>query len=78
MLALAPELVRDQRPVGATQPIDELLPRLREDGVAAVSRNGVLGDARTATAGDGQALIERFVAEIGALLDSTSNGAAGG
>ena len=30
MLALAPELVRDERPVGATQPIDELLPRLRE------------------------------------------------
>ena len=78
MLALAPELVRDERPVGATQPIDELLPRLREDGVAAVSPNGVLGDARGATAGDGQALIERFVAEIDALLESTSNGAAVG
>ena len=32
MLALAPELVRDERPVGATQPIDELLPRLRRTG----------------------------------------------
>ena len=78
MLALAPELVRDERPVGATQPIDELLPRLRDGGVAAVSPNGVLGDARGATAGDGRALIERFVAEIDALLDSTSNGATGG
>ena len=78
MLALAPDLVRDERPVGATEPIDELLPRLREDGVAAVSENGVLGDARGATAADGQALIERFVAEIDALLKSTSNGTAVG
>jgi creatinine amidohydrolase len=77
MLALGPDLVRDQRPVGATQPIDELLPRLREDGVAAVSRNGVLGDARGATAGDGHALIERFAGEIDGLLDATSNGTAG-
>jgi mycofactocin precursor peptide peptidase len=78
MLALAPDLVHDERPVGATQPIDVLLPRLREDGVAAVSENGVLGDARGATAADGQALIERFAAEIGALLESTSNGTAVG
>lgn len=78
MLALAPDLVRDERPVGATQPIDELLPRLRENGVAAVSRNGVLGDARDATADDGHRLLERFVAEIDALLDSTSNGTADG
>jgi creatinine amidohydrolase len=78
MLALAPDLVRDERPVGATEPIDELLPRLREDGLAAVSPNGVLGDARGATASDGHALIERFVAEIDALLDATSNRATGG
>ena len=77
MLALAPDLVRDERPVGATQRIGELLPRLREHGVAAVSQNGVLGDARGATAHDGHVLLERFVGEIGALLDATSNGAAG-
>jgi creatinine amidohydrolase len=77
MLALAPDLVRDERPVGATQPIDEL-PRLRENGVAAVSPNGVLGDARDATADDGHRLLERFVAEIDALLDWTSNGTADG
>jgi creatinine amidohydrolase len=75
MLALAPDLVRDERPVGAAQPIDELLPRLREYGVAAVSRNGVLGDARGACADDGRALLERFVGEIGSLLDATSDGA---
>lgn len=77
MLALAPELVRDERPVGATQPVDVLLARLRVDGVAAVSQNGVLGDARGATAQAGRALLERFVAEIGSLLDATSNGPAG-
>jgi creatinine amidohydrolase len=78
MLALAPDLVRDERPVGATQPIDELMPRLRENGVAAVSPNGVLGDARDATADDGHRLLERFVAEIDALLHWTSNGTADG
>ena len=78
MLALAPDLVRDERPVGATQPIDELLPRLRENGVAAVSPNGVLGDARDATPDDGRRLLEQFVVEIDALLDWTSNGTADG
>jgi creatinine amidohydrolase len=77
MLALAPDLVRDERPVGATQPLDVLLPRLRADGVAAVSHNGVLGDARGATAEAGRALLERFVAEIEALLDADSSGTAG-
>ncbi|MGZ4179668.1 MAG: mycofactocin biosynthesis peptidyl-dipeptidase MftE [Solirubrobacteraceae bacterium] len=77
MLALAPDLVRDDRPVGATQPIDALLPRLREQGVAAVSQNGVLGDARGAAADVGRALLERFVGEIGSLLDATSNAVSG-
>lgn len=74
MLAIAPDLVRDERPVGATQPIDVLLPQLREDGVAAVSKNGVLGDARGAAARDGHALLERFATEIGSLVDASSNG----
>ena len=76
MLALAPEFVRDERPTGATQPLDALLPRLREDGVAAVSPNGVLGDARGAAADDGRVMLERFVAELGSLLDAASSEAA--
>jgi mycofactocin precursor peptide peptidase len=75
MLALAPELVRAERPVGATQPLDVLLPRLRKDGVGAVSANGVLGDARGASVDHGRALLERFAAELGSLLDATLNGA---
>jgi creatinine amidohydrolase/Fe(II)-dependent formamide hydrolase-like protein len=77
MLALAPALVRDERPVGATQPLDALLPQLRQDGVGAVSRNGVLGDARGATAEAGRALLERFVSEISSLVEASSNGTAG-
>jgi mycofactocin precursor peptide peptidase len=68
MLALAPDLVRDERPVGATQPIELLLPRLRAHGVAAVSQNGVLGDARGASARDGHELLQRFAAEVDSLL----------
>jgi len=75
MLALAPDLVRDERPVGATEPLDDLLPRLRQHGVKAVAPNGVLGDARTADAREGHRLLGRFATEIGALLDANSNGA---
>jgi mycofactocin precursor peptide peptidase len=74
MLALAPHLVRAERPVGVTEPLDLLLPRLRHHGVKAVSENGVLGDARTASARKGHRLIEAFTAEICALLDATSTG----
>lgn len=75
MLALAPDLVRDERPVGATEPLDRLLPRLRRHGVRAVAENGVLGDARTADARAGRRLLRRFATEIGALLDANSQAA---
>jgi creatinine amidohydrolase len=68
MLALAPELVGPQRPVGATQPLPSLLERLRRDGVKAVSTNGVLGDARGASAQEGRELLGRFTAEILELI----------
>ena len=75
MLALAPDLVRAERPVGVTEPLDVLIPRLRRHGVRAVSENGVLGDARSASASKGHRLLEGFAADVGALLDATSNGA---
>jgi mycofactocin system creatininase family protein len=75
MLALAPHLVRAERPVGVTEPLDVLLPRLRRDGVKAVSESGVLGDARAASAPKGRRLLEGFAADVGRLLDATSNGA---
>lgn len=74
MLALAPDLVRDQRPVGETEPLDRLLPMLRQHGVKAVADNGVLGDARAASATLGRMLLAQFANEISALLDATSDG----
>lgn len=74
MLALAPDLVRDERPVGATEPLADLLPRLRRHGVSAVAENGVLGDARGANAGEGRRLLGQFVAEISGLLSVCANG----
>ena len=70
MLAIAPELVRSSRPVGATPPLAQLMPVLREHGVGAVSPNGVLGDARQATRAEGEALLAALAADLGALLDA--------
>jgi creatinine amidohydrolase len=69
MLALAPHLVRSERPIGVTAPLATLLPRLRQHGVKAISENGVLGDARTASAERGRDLLERLAAQIDELLD---------
>ncbi|MGW0246198.1 hypothetical protein ACWDYH_06110 [Nocardia goodfellowii] len=45
MPALRPLVVRRHRAAaGKTQPLRELLPRLRSDGVGAVSASGILGD----------------------------------
>lgn len=69
MLHLAPERVRmDAAEPGAAQPIGELLPRMREGGVAAVSTNGVLGDPRGATAREGAELLARMVREVAAAV----------
>jgi mycofactocin precursor peptide peptidase len=71
MMAIAPELVGDERPVGATDPLENLLPALREHGVRAISPNGVLGDARGASAQEGRRLLEELVADLGAFLDAS-------
>jgi creatinine amidohydrolase len=46
---------------GATAAIGELLPRLRAEGVRAVSPNGVLGDPRGATAEAGERLLDTII-----------------
>ena len=68
MLALAPELVREARPVGVTAPLEQLLPRLRQDGVKAVAENGVLGDARSASDRAGRGLLAQLMADLNDLL----------
>ena len=59
MLALAPELVGPARDAGNVTPLASLLPRLRAEGVRAVSPNGVLGDPAGASAEEGRKLLGR-------------------
>jgi creatinine amidohydrolase len=67
MLHVEPDGVREADAVaGATAPLADLLPRLRAEGVRAVSPSGVLGDPAGASAEEGAALlgtlVERLVA----------------
>ena len=62
MLYLAPWSVRRTNVVvGNVRPLAELLPDMREGGVHAVSRNGVLGDPRGATAEEGARILAAMV-----------------
>jgi mycofactocin system creatininase family protein len=70
MLAIAPELVGDERPIGATDSLGMLLPVLRTQGVKAVSASGVLGDARGATDAEGRALLRDLSADLTAVFDA--------
>ena len=71
MLALAPDRVGPERPVGNTAPLAELMPRLRAGGVRAVSPNGVLGDARGASAPEGRELLAAAIADLTAFADAS-------
>lgn len=64
MLHLAPWAVDLAKiEVGNTAPLGEILPTLVEQGVGAVSPNGVLGDPRGATAAEGRRVLDSMVAE---------------
>lgn len=54
---------------GATEPIRDLMPALREGGVAAVSPNGVLGDPAGASAEEGEQILQALAADLLATLD---------
>ena len=70
MLAIAPDLVRmDSAAPGRIEPVAELIDELRAGGVRAVSPNGVLGDPRGATAGQGRALLTRLTIDLVAAVD---------
>jgi mycofactocin system creatininase family protein len=67
MLHLRPETVRlDRVEPGNAAPLPALLPHLRSGGVLAVSRNGVLGDPRGASAEEGERLLAMMI--DGALI----------
>lgn len=60
VLATTPELVADDRPRGYTDPVSAA--ELFTNGVESYAENGVLGDARPATADAGETLLE-YVAD---------------
>lgn len=75
LLHLSPELVRtmDAAP-GNTEPLADLLPRMRDGGVAAVSASGVLGDPTTATATAGESILGDMVTDCVARVQRWTPG----
>jgi creatinine amidohydrolase len=69
MLAINPNLVRiDKLDVGNVQPMSELQHELRTHGVKAVSANGILGDARSATTQHGIELLTELTNNLQAFI----------
>ena len=69
MLAINPNLVRiDKLDVGNVQPMSELQHELQTHGVKAVSANGILGDARSATTQHGIELLTELTNNLHAFI----------
>lgn len=66
MLHIDAAAVGPERPAGHRGPLGDVAETLRRAGVGAVSANGVLGDARDATAGQGGELFAVLVADLAA------------
>ena len=65
MLRLRPESVRlELAEPGNPQRLRDILPAMRDGGVAAVAPNGVLGDPTGASAAEGDRVLNAMVAEI--------------
>jgi creatinine amidohydrolase len=75
LLHLSPEIVlTPELAPGNTEPLVDLMPRLREGGVAAVSESGVLGDPTTATAAAGERIFSDMVADCCARVQRWTPG----
>jgi mycofactocin system creatininase family protein len=73
LLALDPGAVRtDLAAPGATAPLAELMPALRDGGVAAVAPNGVLGDPTGATAAEGERILGSLVTDLDRVVGTVS------
>jgi mycofactocin system creatininase family protein len=70
MLALDPDAVRlDAAERGDVRPITEIMPMLRDQGIRAVSANGVLGDPAGASAAEGEQLLVRLADGLNEAMD---------
>lgn len=71
MLAIDPSAVQlDRAEAGRTEPLEELLPRLRGGGVRPVSSNGVLGNPSGASSAEGRVHLASLVTD---LVDAVSS-----
>ncbi|WP_308128089.1 mycofactocin biosynthesis peptidyl-dipeptidase MftE [Modestobacter italicus] len=78
VLHVEPAAVRAElAEAGETTPIAELLPRLRAEGVRAVSPLGVLGDPSGASAAEGSAMLAALVGRLVAAVRGWDADAAG-
>lgn len=69
MLHVEPAGVREERAeAGETAPLREILPRMRAEGVRAVSPNGVLGDPAGASAAEGAELLADLAGRLAAAV----------
>ena len=72
MLAINPQSVRlDKVDIGNVQPMSVLQHDLQTQGVKAVSENGILGNASTATAEHGQLLLEALTDDLRSFIHTT-------
>lgn len=72
MLAINPTAVRmDSADLGNTKHVSELAHQLMTDGVQAVSPNGILGDARNATAHYGQVVLDELFTNLAQFIDTS-------
>jgi mycofactocin system creatininase family protein len=72
MLAINPNSVRvDKLDIGNVLPMSELQHELQTQGVKAVSENGILGDARTATAEHGEELLAALTNDLRSFVHTT-------
>jgi mycofactocin precursor peptide peptidase len=73
LLAVAPALVGPERPLGNAAPLAELLPALVRDGVRPHAPDGVLGDARAASAAEGRALLADLARSLATHVTSIAS-----
>jgi mycofactocin system creatininase family protein len=75
LLAIDPDVVRLERAEpGEDAPLREIISRLMDGGVAAVSPNGVLGDPRGASADEGAALLGELVDQLDTTVSAVVPG----
>ncbi|MGY1691688.1 mycofactocin biosynthesis peptidyl-dipeptidase MftE [Geodermatophilus sp. SYSU D01105] len=70
VLHVEPEQVGADRAPGETTPIGQLLPRLRAEGVRAVSPTGVLGDPAGASADEGAHLLADMAGRLAGAVQA--------